>query len=86
MKLESAQTLCSYGTEVQLYEDYSGRGMYGKTTTGVVVESILSFYSSLADSLEDMLEYDDKEEVQKLIAAMKDIHSSDSLGFSTILY
>lgn len=40
MKLEHAQRIVraanDIGLDVTLREDYSGRGMYGKTTTGVV--------------------------------------------------
>ena len=38
------------GVEAELYEDYSGRGMYGAKTTGIVV-------SSVADVLDAVLEY-----------------------------
>ena len=30
------ETLDQCGVEYQVYEDYSGRGMYGRTTTGIV--------------------------------------------------
>lgn len=42
MDLELAETLVQvcedYGIEVSLRESYSGRGMYGKDTAGVVLE------------------------------------------------
>jgi hypothetical protein len=36
MDLKIAQELVSHNDELRIYEDYSGRGMYGKTTHGVV--------------------------------------------------
>ncbi|MCA1807132.1 MAG: hypothetical protein LC687_04695 [Actinobacteria bacterium] len=41
MYLEEAQEvvdiLQGYGFDVEIYEDYSGRGMFGEKTTGIVV-------------------------------------------------
>ena len=31
--------LDNMGVEAEIYEDYSGRGMYGKTTTGIVCDA-----------------------------------------------
>ena len=43
MKLENAQKIVSslerIGVEASLYENYSGRGMFGTATTGIVVGS-----------------------------------------------
>jgi len=40
MKLESAEAIVDFlgneGIEAEVYEDYSGRGMFGSTTAGVV--------------------------------------------------
>ena len=33
------EVLLENGVEASLYEDYSGRGMYGKTTTGIKCDS-----------------------------------------------
>lgn len=44
------------GGEARLYEEYSGRGMYGKTTTGVVIidGDIVSSVISNADLFVDV--------------------------------
>lgn len=43
MKFSNAQDLVDIlqgeGYEAELYENYSGRGMYGKTTTGVTTDA-----------------------------------------------
>lgn len=43
MQLENAQkivnALLNTGTDAELYEDYSGRGMFGAFTAGVVVKN-----------------------------------------------
>ena len=44
MKLDYAEQIVEYmeteGTKASLYEGYSGRGMYGRETSGVVAESV----------------------------------------------
>ncbi len=36
MRLKTAEALVSIGTNLELREEYSGRGMYGEKTSGVV--------------------------------------------------
>ena len=52
MKLEHAEQIVEHiegeGGEASLYEDYSGRGMYGSTTAGVVADSASSVARALA--------------------------------------
>jgi len=42
MTLEQAQEIvefiCGNGCKASVYEDYSGRGMYGETCTGIVTD------------------------------------------------
>jgi len=39
MKKETAERIVNYiGDDARVYDDYSGRGMYGRTTYAVVVE------------------------------------------------
>ena len=43
-ELELIQKVAEYnGDELTVYEDYSGRGMYGDTTTGLVVNDDRDF-------------------------------------------
>jgi hypothetical protein len=45
MKLENASKIFYYledkGTPVEIFEGYSGRGMYGEETTGIVVDNAM---------------------------------------------
>ena len=70
----------------EVYEDYSGRGMYGKTTYGVVVSSELKL---LRNVLEYMAENGTEEgwfgEVFDSDFLNKDIRV-DNMGLDIILY
>jgi hypothetical protein len=58
--------------------DYSGRGMYGKTCVGIVVDDVdlLELGAAIAETIED-------EELRKaLISGSR----TDSMGYSTIVY
>jgi hypothetical protein len=44
------------GAECTIYEDYSGRGMYGETTTGIVVSSVLDVLSAVLEYMADNIE------------------------------
>lgn len=63
----------------EVYHNYSGRGMFGKTTTGVVFQSKEKFYEALADVVErgkNLLE------LANFIRSIK----FDSLGLGIIVY
>ena len=69
--------------DVELYENYSGRGMYGKTTYGIKSPEYSSSY--LLDVIaylynEAYSMYDDFDELEV------DFHGEDSLGKGNILY
>lgn len=50
MKREIAELLVNSGYDLQIYEDYSGRGMYGKTTTGIECDSINDFLKAVGEA------------------------------------
>ena len=71
------------GIEADIHEDYSGRGMFGDTTTGVVsggVAKVLSAVISNADMLVDHT-YGDPEPLFSDL----DIQT-DSMGLGIIIY
>lgn len=70
--------------EIELREIYSGRGMYGDTTSGVVVDSMTDFLSGLGDWLDTMHE-DDFDTAKKLGEAIRNVRT-DSMGKSIIIY
>lgn len=85
MKLESAELLVDYLPDAEVYEEYSGRGMYGKTTTGIVVPSVLGVISELGQVLEDMAEHGETDDITALSKAMQDVHSIDNMGRDNVI-
>lgn len=71
----------SYESEV--YEGYSGRGMYGEQTTGVSYGGgLIDFVQMVGTWMEDM---DDMDEVVEVGRALKNLRW-DNLGMGIILY
>jgi hypothetical protein len=87
MKLEHAEILrdeLSMLIEIEVYEEYSGRGMFGDTTSGVVVDSLSEFISAIGDYLSSA-DADEIDTVRAIGSAVKNI-STDSMGMSVIIY
>ena len=87
MKLEHAELLADelgMLIEVELREDYSGRGMYGENTSGIVVDSMNEFLKGLGDYLETAHE-DDFETIKEIGAAIRRL-KTDSMGYQIIIY
>ena len=78
MQLELAKKIVnacySQGKDARLYEDYSGRWMYGEGTTGVVVDSKDTIINAVINNPDDFKEFDSN----KLC--------SESLGYDTVVY
>ncbi len=81
MTQQAAEILSGFYSN-QLHTDYSGRGMYGKTTFAVSCEKG-DFYKTVADILEDNT-YSRKER-EELANALRNIQT-DNLGYDTIYY
>lgn len=51
MDIEDAKQIVEFleeeGDEAELREEYSGRGMFGKTTTGIVIDTIGFVYYAM---------------------------------------
>lgn len=62
-------------------EDYSGRGMFGKTCVGIAVDSQES-YRIIAELVQELIVYYDFDDT---VHALGNI-CSDSLGLGTIIY
>jgi hypothetical protein len=78
MDKKFVKLICINSDECVIYEDYSGRGMYGETTTGIVTSSISEFIKScIAATL------DEPEVMEKILS--KNIRS-DSMGLDIIFY
>lgn len=55
MKQEIAELIVENGYDMELYEDYSGRGMFGDTTTGVVCDNLNVFLASVSEIFFEMI-------------------------------
>jgi len=87
MKLEHAELLADelgMLIEVELRENYSGRGMYGENTSGIVVDSMNEFLRGLGEYLKTADE-SDLDKIKEIGAAIKRI-KTDSMGYSIIIY
>lgn len=92
MKKEIAEKLMDYGNNMELYEGYSGRGMYGKTTTAITTDSFTDFFDAVGELMLDMVqdamfrgeEYDikDAEELAKVLSNLQ----QDSMGRGMVIY
>lgn len=85
MKLELAKVIVEVceveGFEAEVYEDYSGRMMYGEKTTGVTVEDLGGLMTALINNT-DILQRHCVEHGQSDRSEFR----MDSLGFDTIIY
>ena len=92
MKLATAEKLrdliddMNIEDEVRVNEDYSGRGMYGKTTSGIVVNDPMSIIKVMAQYALDAdgIELDDND--HEFLNDIKCGFSTDSMGYDTIIY
>lgn len=92
MKKEIAQMLVQYGSDLRLHEDYSGRGMYGKTTTGISCDNMRqfmeaignTFYGMIEDAMVDGEEYNTSD-AEDLVDVLSNLQT-DNLGRGIIIY
>lgn len=84
MKKELAEALfdaCdNNGINADIREDYSGRGMYGKVTCGIVVDSVADVLSCLVNNADLFV----GENGERLFADCN--FRTDSMGRGTIIY
>lgn len=85
MQLEVAKKLVAsadeVGVELEIVEDYSGRGMFGKSTTAVRFDTVQDLFTAFYSlGLDDGQEPDESEEIN--FSSL----SIDSLGKSQIIY
>lgn len=82
MQLETARLIASYSqVEVNVHENYSGRGMYGDTTAAISSEEIMKAVTSAIVQMAEAGDTDAIAEVKKGISFCQ-----DSLGYETIMY
>lgn len=87
MDLKLAELFVELGAdtdEVSLYENYSGRGMYGRETTGVVCNNFTHLLSSVLQTA-----VADPEFIAEFLGEEVDIPSSfsiDAMGMGFVVY
>lgn len=79
MRQETAEALTESTGEIR--DDYSGRGMYGKQTFGVVFDSQADFHKALVDAAYIAGEQDDDDMRQELTGL-----TLDSMGLGIVVY
>lgn len=84
MKQHAAELLADFsGMELEIHEDYSGKAMYGKTTTGVV-GSQGAFNAALAEFIREACDQG-PEDCEDVADALRNIRQ-DSMGLDKIWY
>lgn len=81
MKAEFAELLAEYNSDLNLRESYSGRGMYGRSTAGVV-----GSINDVFEAIGEILEYGDEDEIEIVREGCRDGVRTDSMGLSSIIY
>lgn len=81
MTLAAAEAIVDNSSgELEVYEKYSGRGMYGRQTSGVT-GSYQNFYEAIGEIME-LEEEDVRIEVAKAIRELR----TDTMGLDMIFY
>lgn len=78
---EAIKNFISENEQYELYENYSGRGMFGRTCLGVIVQRNDSFMDFIINLTKYMDDYDVDDIDFKLEGA-----TYDNLGLDTIVY
>lgn len=86
MELEHAKLIVESLNEIgdaeyEVYENYSGRGMYGETTTAIVVPSVLKFATDVLRVSNSFVD----EDGDCLLCELQNL-KSDNLGRDYIIY
>lgn len=92
MKKEIAELIVENSYDMDIHEDYSGRGMFGNTTTGIVCDSEKDFYNAIGELYMEMIkdaiieaEYYDMKPAQELTETIGRIRV-DNMGYRYIFY
>lgn len=67
--------------QYQLYENYSGRGMFGKTCLGVIVH----YGESFMNFLMELTKYFEEQGIEDVDCELEGV-SYDDLGLDTVVY
>jgi hypothetical protein len=73
------------GEEAEIYEDYSGRAMYGKTTTGLVIDHAALLLTVIIADAADLTNDDPEWGPVSMFENTKQL-KMDNMGTQTIIY
>lgn len=86
MKLNTAKKLVElaedHGYDMELHENYSGRGMYGRETAGITMPCFGDFASFLFNAAHDLARMQQEGEIEEELGSL----SQDSMGLDVIVY
>ena len=87
MNLETAKILTAYNEEIEVHEDYSGRGMYGKKTGAICCDSMSDIFKALHE-WSAYNDFEDPEQAQAFTDALYELSNlrSDSMGLGMVYY
>ena len=71
--------------DLHVYEDYSGRGMHGSLTDGLVVSDFMEIVKLVRHICEDRDNIKDIN-VEDFLDKLTSLNRRDNLGYDTILY
>ena len=74
------------GVEVELREGYSGRGMYGRMTTGIVIDNPMKIMLAIMNAPEVFFNTNDDGEWIDSVFDVPPCLNFDSMGLKTIVY
>jgi len=74
-----------FGKEVEVREDYSGRGMYGDTTTALIASDISDVIVGMIQFAVNMKEAEDDETID-LICKTAEHLRTDQMGLGIVVY
>ena len=80
MNIKTAELIAEAHDGLEVYENYSGRGMYGETTSGVV-GSTDDFHWALAEIMESYSQHS-REKVAEALRCLQ----RDNMGLDMIFY
>jgi hypothetical protein len=74
--------------EIRIAADYSGRGMYGQTTAGIVFDSLGTLLEAVAYTVAGLAAEDEDADSEAVAALIDDLRRvrQDNLGRDTIIY
>lgn len=89
MELRIAETIVNAGNDqglpLSIHENYSGRGMYRKTTTAIQYDDLGQLLAAVADASRRLVEAGKDEEFEEMAVSFDNL-SQDNLGCSYLIY